>query len=103
MRFIPDLDDAVAVVPDSTVSKVVVKEGPLRLVMFGFDQGQELTEHTAAVPVVIQVVSGSLTLTTAGGEHRLDPRSWLYLDAGEAHSVVAHEPTTMLLTMLRDR
>jgi quercetin dioxygenase-like cupin family protein len=60
-----------------------------------------LTEHTASVPVIIQVVSGALTVEVAGARHRMGDRSWLYLEAGERHSIRADEPSHMLLTMIR--
>lgn len=88
---------------DGTLSRVLAKHGPVRLVAFAFDAGQELTEHTASVPVVVQVVSGSLTVEVAGEQHRLTPLSWMLLDAGEPHSVYADEPSKMLLTMIRSQ
>ena len=71
------------------------------MVVFAFDQGQELTEHTASVPVVIQLVSGSVVVEVGSERHRLTTRSWLYLEPGEPHSVFADEPSRMLLTMIR--
>lgn len=99
--FVGDLAAEVEVPQNGTLSRVLAKEGPLRLVAFAFDRGQELTEHTATVPVVIQVVSGSVTVEVAEERHHLTPRSWLYLGAGEAHSVFADEPARLLLTMIR--
>ncbi len=101
MRFVEDLAQEVEITPDATLSRVVVKDGPVRLVLFAFDEGQELTEHTASVPAVVQVVSGVLTVTAGGAVSRLTPGSWLLLEAGEAHSVLADEPSRMLLTMIR--
>ena len=48
---------------DGVLSKVLYRDDEIRVVGFAFDIGQELTEHTAAVPVVIQVVSGRFQLT----------------------------------------
>lgn len=100
--LIDDLADLIEIPEDGTLSRVLVKEGPLRLVAFGFDAGQELTEHTSARPVVIQVISGVLTVVVGAERHVMTPRSWLFLPADEPHSVVAVEPARMLLTMLRD-
>ena len=101
MKVIKALGDEVDVQPGATVTKVIEKDGPLRLVLFAFDEGEELTEHTASVPVVLQIVSGSATVGASGAAHRLVPNDWLYLEAGEPHTVLAHEPTKMLLTMVR--
>lgn len=96
-----DITGEVEIPDDGTLSRVLFKDGPVRLVAFAFDAGQELTEHTASVPVIVQVVSGALTFEVGGERHHLGPRSWLFLEAGEPHSVYADEPSQMILTMLR--
>ena len=101
MRLVESLEDEVAVQPQSTVSKFVVRDGPLRLVMFAFDAGEELTEHTATVPVVLQVLTGAVSVEAGGDRVQLLAGGWLFLEANEPHSVVADEPTKMLLTMVR--
>ena len=77
------------------------RDDQLRLVGFAFDTGQELTEHTAAVPVVIQVVAGRLSVTLEADTMELGPDGWLRMEANASHSVRALVPTIMILTMLR--
>jgi quercetin dioxygenase-like cupin family protein len=101
MHVIPALTDEIEIQAGATVSKVLVKDGPVRVVLFAFDAGEELTEHTAALPVVIQVVSGSITVAASGERHHLNADGWLWLEASEPHTVVADEPARMLLTMIR--
>ncbi len=89
-------------VPDNgTLSRVVYKDDFIRVVGFGFDTGQELTDHTAGVPVTIQVVSGTLDITMAGRTEEIGPGSWVQIPAGLSHAVRAQEPSVMLLTLLR--
>jgi hypothetical protein len=59
--------------PDSTVSTTVLREEGVRLVVFAFDSGQELSEHTAAVPVLLQPLSGRLAVAPRGGRSRSCP------------------------------
>jgi quercetin dioxygenase-like cupin family protein len=71
-------------------------------VFFAFDSGQELTEHTAGVPAVFQVISGRFRVSVAGGDtSEMGPEAWLLLDAREPHSLLALEPARLLLTMLQ--
>ncbi len=100
MTDIPDLTALVVVAPDSTVSRTVVKASGVRMVLFAFDAGQELTEHTAAVPAILQVLDGRLQVTAAGNSVELVPGGVVHLDARLPHSVLAHEPSRLLLTML---
>jgi len=89
-------------IPESgTLSRVVFDNDELRVVVFAFDTGQELTTHAATAPAVIQVVKGRLTITLDGVEHDIDPGSWVHMEAHVTHAVVALEPSVMLLTLQR--
>ncbi len=95
-----DLAGEVEIPEDGTLSRVLYKDPGLRIVLFAFDAGQELTEHTAAVPAVIQVVRGRLDLTLGSDEVAAVPGTWIRMPANLPHSVRASEPSVMLLTML---
>jgi quercetin dioxygenase-like cupin family protein len=99
--FIADLAEELVIPQDGTLSKVLYRDDQLRLVGFAFDTGQELTEHTAAVPALIQVVSGRLSVTLEADAMELGPDGWLRMEAHAPHSVRALVPTIMVLTMLR--
>jgi quercetin dioxygenase-like cupin family protein len=98
--LIPDVTAEVPVSPDGTLSRVLHRTDRLRLVAFSFDQGQELTEHTAAVPVALQVITGRLAVTAGDDTFEMGPAAWLHMDAHLPHSVVALEAAVVLLTML---
>ena len=51
-----DLAAELAIPDDGTLSRTLYQDDQLRLVGFAFAEGQELTEHTSALAVVIQVV-----------------------------------------------
>jgi quercetin dioxygenase-like cupin family protein len=72
----------------------------LNVTVFGFDAGQELTEHSAARVAVVQVISGRLRFSVDGTELDAGPGLWLHMAPGAPHSLVAVEPTIMLLTLL---
>jgi quercetin dioxygenase-like cupin family protein len=103
MTDLAALGDLVAVSPDATVSRTVLTGEGTRLVLFAFDTGQELREHTAAVPVLLQVLDGALTVTASGRELTLRPGGVVHLPSRLPHAVVALEPTRLLLTMLDPR
>ena len=98
--MIDDLHAELEIPHDGTLSKVLYRDDQLRVVGFAFDAGQELTEHTSALPVVIQVVSGRLDVVLGDQKAQAGPGSWIHLPARLPHSVHAVEPTLMLLTML---
>ena len=99
--LIPNLA-AEAEVPDrGTLSRVLHDDDCVRLVLFAFDAGQELTEHTASRPAVLQVLSGRFRVTAGGETFAMGPGAWLLLDAHEPHSLLAEKPSRLLLSMLR--
>lgn len=98
--FLPDPAAAVSIRPGSIVSKVVHRGDALDVTVFGFDTGEGLTTHRTSRPAVVQVLSGRLEFTVADERLDLLPGSWLHFGAGVPHSLVAREPTVMLLTLL---
>jgi quercetin dioxygenase-like cupin family protein len=92
----------VAIQSGAVVSKVVHHGDGLNVTVFGFDAGEQLTEHQASRAAVVQVLSGRLGFTVDGEPLDLGPGSWLHLGPGAPHSLVATEPTVMLLTLFGD-
>jgi quercetin dioxygenase-like cupin family protein len=95
--------DAVAIQAGAVVSKVVYRDEEIDVTVFGFDAGEGLTEHTAARPAIIQVLTGRLLFTVEGDERQVVPGAWLHMSPGTPHSLVAEEATIMLLTLLHAR
>lgn len=103
MVHVPGADELVLVQPESTVSRTVLKAEGVRVVVFGFDASQVLTEHTAAMPVVLQTVRGHLRITADGRTVDLLPGDLLHLRTREPHAVEAVEPSILSLTMIDAR
>jgi quercetin dioxygenase-like cupin family protein len=91
------------VAPDATVSRTVLKSEGARIVLFAFDTGQELSEHTAAVPILLQVLDGRLRVGSSGDQVELIPGGLVHIGSRVRHDVLALEPSRMVLTMLDPR
>lgn len=103
MSFLADLGTLIEITQDATVSRTVMTAEGTRLVLFSFDAGQELSEHTAAMPVLLQVLDGNLTVAAGGRSVDLRPGGVVHLPARLPHAVIALEPSRLLLTMLDPR
>ena len=103
MTHVPALSALIDVAENSTVSRTVLRADGARVVLFSFDAGQELTEHTAAMPVLLSVLDGRLEVGAAGQRVELVPGGLIHLGARVPHEVRALEPTRMVLTMLDSR
>lgn len=100
MGVITDLNTMIAVQQEATVSRTVMHTDGANVVLFGFDEGQELSEHTAAMPVFVQVLSGRLLITGGEDESELEPGGLIYFPTRLPHAVKALEPSVMMLTMI---
>lgn len=103
MEYLEDLRSLIQVNPESTVSRTVLRAEGVKVVLFAFDAGQELTEHTAAMPVLIHVLDGHLEVTAAERTVSLGPGGVIHLGTRCPHALVATEPTRMVLTMMDAR
>ena len=95
-----DAAAAVAVQPGAVVSKVIHRDNRLNVTVFGFDAGEGLTEHKASQAAIVEVLAGQLAFIADGEEFDAGPGFWLHISPGTAHSLVAQEPTVMLLTLI---
>jgi len=103
MHDLSEVAGLVEIQPEATVSRTVLQAEGARVVLFSFDAGQVLTEHTAAVPALLQVLDGHLRVTADGRTVDLRPGGLVHLVARLPHAVEAVEPSRLLLTMLDPR
>lgn len=85
---------------DKPRAEHVLKVPEVDVVAFAFAAGQELREHQARHPVLIQALAGHLRLTHGSDEVELRPGDLLHLAAMLPHSVIAVEDSTLTVTML---
>jgi quercetin dioxygenase-like cupin family protein len=100
-QFFQNLPQEVGVIqPDSILSKALTTTDKVKVTIFGFATGQELTEHTAAYPAILQFLDGEADLTLGQDSYTATAGSWAYMPALTPHSLVAKTPVTMLLVMI---
>jgi quercetin dioxygenase-like cupin family protein len=99
--YFVDIAQTVETIPtDSIVSRTISREGGMKAIVFAFAPGQELSEHTASVPAVIQILQGEADLTVGDDRYDAKPGTWVRMDANLPHSIYARTPVIMLLIML---
>jgi quercetin dioxygenase-like cupin family protein len=85
--------------PNGIVSRTLLRTANSRTVLFGFAEGQELTEHTSTQHALIQILSGECEFFLAGQPHSLKAGAMLYMPPNLAHAVRATTQFSMLLTL----
>ncbi len=85
---------------DSIISRTFYQGDQVKAILFSFAPGQELSEHTASMPAVIQILDGEARLTLGGDAHQAKAGTWVHMPPNLPHSLYAITPVTMLLLLL---
>src|SRR3954447_2576866 len=86
---------------DGILSRTVFQDDRIKAVVFGFGQGQELSEHTAAKPAMLFFGKGEASVGLGDDTQPARPGTWVHMPAGLKHSVKAMTPVVMLLVLLK--
>jgi quercetin dioxygenase-like cupin family protein len=82
------------------VSRTVLQSAELRVVLFAFADGQELTTHTSKRRALVQILDGECDFFFAGQWQRLTAGTLLHMPPDHEHAVrAAAGPFSMLLTL----
>lgn len=87
--------------PNGIVSRTLLRTPGMRVVLFGFAAGQELSEHTSTAHALIQILCGKCEFTLAGQPRTLKAGDLLYMPPNLPHAVNATEEFSMLLTLFK--
>jgi quercetin dioxygenase-like cupin family protein len=99
--LIDNIEALLAEIPDdSIVSRTVYSDDDIKVILFGFAPGQELSEHTAAKPALLHFLSGEADLTLGDVASSAGPGTFVRMEPHLPHSVVANTQVVMLLTLL---
>jgi quercetin dioxygenase-like cupin family protein len=85
----------------SVVSRTIVKRATGTVTVFAFDEGQGLSEHTAAFDAVAHLLEGEAEIMVSGRLLRTAAGEAVLLPANQPHSLRGPGRFKMLLTMIR--
>jgi quercetin dioxygenase-like cupin family protein len=95
------LADLVNYQDGSVVSRTIVKHATGTVTLFAFDDGQGLSEHTAAFDAVAHVLEGEVEITVSGKVLRTTAGEAVLLPANQPHALKALRRFKMSLIMIR--
>jgi quercetin dioxygenase-like cupin family protein len=84
----------------AVVSRQITKTEAGNVTLFAFDEGQELSEHTAPYDALVQVLDGEAQIVISGKPHHLKTGQGIIMPSNEPHAVKAINKFKMLLTMI---
>jgi quercetin dioxygenase-like cupin family protein len=84
---------------DTIVSRTLLTTPDMRIIVFGFAPGQELSEHTSSRTALLHFLRGRARLTLGGEARDATPGTLVQMAPHLPHSVLAESETVMLLYM----
>jgi quercetin dioxygenase-like cupin family protein len=95
------ITDLAAYQDGSVVSRQITKADAGNITLFAFDEGQELSEHTAPYDALAHVLDGEVEVRISGRPFNLAAGDAIIMPANEPHALKASTKFKMLLTMIR--
>ena len=83
------------------VSRTLLRTPHSRAVLFGFAEGQELTEHTSTQHALVQILTGECEFSLDGKVHELKAGNVVYMPPKLSHALRAKTQFSMLLTLIK--
>ena len=96
-----DLAKEVEPPANGILTRTLFNNDDVKAVIFGFGQGEELSEHTASMPAILHFIQGEATLTLGDETIQAIPGTLIHMAPELKHSVQATTPVVMLLLLLK--
>jgi len=85
----------------AVISFQITKAESGNVTLFAFDEGQELSEHTAPFDALVYVLDGEVEIIISGKPSLLKVGQAIIMPADQPHAVKAVKKFKMLLTMIK--
>ncbi len=83
------------------VSREIVSLPAGTMTVFAFDEGEQLSEHTAPFDATVLGLEGEAEVRIGGEPHRVKPGEMIIMPAGAPHALKAVTRFKMLLVMIK--
>lgn len=89
-------------VPEKGIlSRTIFDDEHVKIVLFAFAEGEELSEHTASMPANMHFLRGEAHVTLGEDKHQMSAGAWVQMPPGLKHSIQAQTPVVMLLSLIK--
>jgi quercetin dioxygenase-like cupin family protein len=99
--MLTDLERAIETPTDGTLSRTLFQDERLKVVLFSFSAGQELSEHTASTPAIMHFLSGASDVTLGPEQTTAGAGTWIHMAPHLPHSIRTKTPVKMLLSLVK--
>jgi quercetin dioxygenase-like cupin family protein len=99
--LINNLTNEVQIPENGILSRTLYNDDHVKILVFGFAPGQELSAHTAPMAASIYIHSGEARLTLGEDTQDAQAGTMVYMPPQLPHGIVARTPVVMLLHMYK--
>jgi quercetin dioxygenase-like cupin family protein len=99
--FVENIETEVPIPDKGILSHTLFNDDAVKVVAFGFAQGQELFAHTAPMAVILYFVRGEAELTLGVKKRNVHAGAFVHMPPESPHGILARTPVAMLLFMLK--
>lgn len=83
------------------LSHTLFNDDAVKIILFGFSPGQELTAHTAPMPATMLFLEGEAAVTLGPDSTEAKAGTLIHMQPQLTHGIVAKTPVRMLLTLVK--
>lgn len=87
--------------PGSIVSQQLTYNPAGNITLFAFDEGQQLSEHTAPFDAIVEIIDGEAEIHVNSVEYHVHTGEMLIMPANIPHALYAEKRFKMILTMIK--
>lgn len=99
--LVSSLENSIETPQDGTLSRTLFQDERIKVVLFSFSAGQELSEHTASTPAIMHFLTGESDVTLGPDQVTAKPGTWIHMVPQLPHSIRTRTPVVMLLSLLK--
>ena len=100
-QLFSDLAAEVQIPENGILSRTLYSDDHVKVLVFGFAPGQELSAHTAPMAAGIYIVSGEATLTLGDEVQEAKAGTYVHMTPQLTHGILAKTPVVMMLQMYK--
>ena len=99
--FYADVAAEAAIPENGTLSRTLYQDDHVKVLVFAFAAGQELSAHTAPMAAAIHILTGQATLTLGEDVREVQAGAFVHMQPQLPHAIAARTAMVMLLTMYK--
>lgn len=99
--FTPEIIKEIDIPQRGILSRTLYDDADVKVVLFGFSAGHELSAHTAPMPAALYFLQGEADLTLGSETQTVKAGAFAHMPPYLSHAIVAKTPLVMLLLMMK--